>query len=202
MRLESYITMNHLDAMAKVTLLTGMMVAFSYLVELFVAWYSGNPFEQYAFYNRAFGPYGWSYWVLLFCNLVVPQVLWARKIRYNPNWLWVISIFVNIGMWFERFVIIATSLHRDFLPSSWAMYYPTWVEFGIYIGTLGIFFTLFFLFIRFLPSIAIAEVKAFKKPTQKGKSIGALNGRDITSDITFDYTEKDYKADWHEEVKD
>jgi Ni/Fe-hydrogenase subunit HybB-like protein len=198
MKLESLITMNHLDAMAKVTLLTGLMVGFSYITELFVAWYSGNPFEQYAFYNRAFGPYGWSYWVLLFCNLVVPQVLWVRKVRFNPIWLWVISIFVNIGMWFERFVIITTSLHRDFLPSSWAMYYPSWVEFGIFIGTLGIFFTLFFLFIRFLPSIAIAEVKAFKKTTQKGKPIGALNGREITSDIQFDYSEEDYKEDWGE----
>jgi molybdopterin-containing oxidoreductase family membrane subunit len=198
MKLESYITMNHLDAMAKVTLLTGLMVGFSYITELFVAWYSGNPFEQYAFYNRAFGPYGWSYWVLLFCNLVVPQMLWSRKVRYNTALLWAISIVVNIGMWFERFVIIATSLHRDFLPSSWAMYYPSWVEVGIYVGTLGIFFTLFFLFIRFLPSVAIAEVKAFKKTTQKGKPIGALNGREIPSDVEFDYTEEDYKQDWRE----
>lgn len=199
MNLESYITIRHLEAMAKVTLLTGTMVGFAYGTEFFMAWYSGNEYEQYAFINRAFGPYGWAYWIMVSCNVIIPQLFWFKKIRINPVAIFIITIFVNIGMWFERFVIIVTSLHRDFLPSSWAMYTPSIIEVGIFVGTFGLFFTLFFLFIRFLPSIAIAEVKAFKKTTQKGKPLGALNGTEIPSDIEFTYSEKDYEEDWHEE---
>ena len=160
MNYEHYITKYHIDAMCKVLLATGMMVGLAYLTEIFVAWYSGNPYERYAFYNRAFGPYAWAFWIMVSCNVFIPQVLWFRKVRYNLTAVFLLSIVVNIGMWFERFVIITTSLHRDFLPSSWAMYAPTWVEVLTFIGTFGIFFTLFFLFVRFVPVISIFEVKS------------------------------------------
>ncbi len=145
--------------MNKIMLATGSIVGIAYLTELFIAWYSGNIYEQYAFWNRAFGPYWWAYWSMMACNVLIPQLLWIRSIRRNPVITFIISIFVNIGMWFERFVIVVTSLHRDFLPSSWAMYFASWVEVSIYLGTLGLFFFLFFLFIRFFPVIAIAEIK-------------------------------------------
>jgi molybdopterin-containing oxidoreductase family membrane subunit len=160
MNWENYITVNHIDAMCKVICLTGSMVGLAYGTEFFMAWYSGNPYEQYAFTNRAFGPYWWAYWSMITCNVVSPQFFWFKKLRRNMAFVFVISIFVNIGMWFERFVIITTSLHRDYLPSSWVMYSPTWVEIWTFIGTFGLFFTLFFLFIRFLPGIAVAEVKS------------------------------------------
>ncbi len=161
--LEDYITKAHLESMNKIIIATGSVVGIAYITELFVAWYSGNIYEQYAFVNRAFGPYWWAYWIMMTCNVVTPQLFWFKKIRRSFLATFIISIFVNIGMWFERFVIIVTSLHRDFLPSSWSMYTPTWVEIGIYIGTFGLFFTLFFLFIRFFPVIAIAEVKSVLK---------------------------------------
>lgn len=160
MNWENYITVSHIDAMCKVICLTGSMVGLAYGTEFFMAWYSGNPYEQYAFTNRAFGPYWWAYWSMITCNVVSPQFFWFKKLRRNMAFVFVISIFVNIGMWFERFVIITTSLHRDYLPSSWVMYSPTWVEIWTFIGTFGLFFTLFFLFIRFLPGIAVAEVKS------------------------------------------
>ncbi|MDP9122325.1 MAG: polysulfide reductase NrfD [Acidobacteriota bacterium] len=159
MHLERYITILHLESMAKIILLTGTMVGLAYLTELFVAWYSGNPYEQYAFLNRSTGPYAWAYWTMMSCNLILPQMLWSRRLRTSVPFLFVLSIFVNIGMWFERFVIIVTSLHRDFLPSSWGMYRPTFVEIGILTGSFGLFFTLFLLFVRFLPSIAMWEIK-------------------------------------------
>jgi molybdopterin-containing oxidoreductase family membrane subunit len=159
MNLERYITMLHLEAMAKIMLLTGTMVGFCYLTEFFVAWYSGNAFERYAFVNRATGPYAWAYWTMMSCNLFLPQLLWSKRLRTSLPVLFVLSILVNIGMWFERFVIIVTSLHRDFLPSSWSMYRPTIIEVGILIGSFGLFFTLFLLFIRFLPVIAMWEIK-------------------------------------------
>jgi molybdopterin-containing oxidoreductase family membrane subunit len=148
-----------------------------------MAWYSGNPYEQFAFINRAFGPYWWSYWIMITCNVVTPQLFWSRKIRRSPVAIFIISIFVNIGMWFERFVIIVTSLHRDFLPSSWAMYTPTWVEGLILFGTFGLFFTCFLLFAKFLPVIAIAEVKSIFKITRAGKPAEAF------------ITEQDYDTD-------
>jgi molybdopterin-containing oxidoreductase family membrane subunit len=160
MNYKNYITEEHLDAMAKIILVTGTMVGMAYITEFFVAAYSGVEYEQYAFLNRAFGPYWWAYWTMMTCNLIAPQVFWFRKLRTNPAFLFVMSIIVNIGMWFERFVIIVTSLHRDFLPSSWAMYTPSIVEVAILIGSFGLFFFLFFLFIKFLPSINMAEVKS------------------------------------------
>jgi molybdopterin-containing oxidoreductase family membrane subunit len=132
----------------------------AYITELVIAWYSGYLYEQYAFYNRALGPYKWAYISMMTCNVISPQVFWFKKIRRSVFYSFLLSIFVNIGMWFERFVIIVTSLHRDFLPSSWNYFTPTWVDAGLYIGTIGIFFTLFLLFARTFPVIAIAEVKS------------------------------------------
>jgi molybdopterin-containing oxidoreductase family membrane subunit len=162
-KLEDFVTMRHLDNMAKVMLATGLIVAYGYMMETFSAFYSGDLFEKYMVLNRWTGPYWPFYWALIACNIVIPQVLWSRKARRNISLLFVISIVVNTGMWLERFIIVVTSLHRDFLPSSWGMYHPTrWDEFT-YIGTLGLFFTLFFLFIRFLPVIAISEMRGLVK---------------------------------------
>ncbi len=158
--LESLITPRHLDNMAKIILATGSMVGYSYIIEFFVAWYSGNPFEGFTFLNRALGPYAWSYWIMFTCNAIIPQLLWLKRFRQSPWRLLVISIFVNIGMWFERFVIVVTSLSRDFLPSSWGYYVPTWVDALTFLGSFGLFFTLFLLFLRFLPIVAMAEVKS------------------------------------------
>jgi len=169
MNWENYITIDHIDAMCKVITLTGTMVGLAYGTEFFIAWYSGNPYEKYAFINRAFGPYWWAYWSMISCNVISPQFFWFKKLRRNMTFVFIISIFVNIGMWFERFVIITTSLHRDFLPSSWAMYSPTWVEIWTFIGTFGLFFTLFFLFIRILPGIAVAEVKSVYRFARNNK---------------------------------
>jgi molybdopterin-containing oxidoreductase family membrane subunit len=163
MKLEDYITIGHIESMNKVLLLTGTIVGTAYLTELFVAWYSGNIYEMNQFATRALGPFAWAYWIMMSCNLIAPQIFWFRKARRSVFITFIMSIFVNIGMWFERFVIIVISLHRDYLPSSWHMYKPTWVEVGIYVGTLGIFMTLFLLFARFFPVVAIAEVKAILK---------------------------------------
>ncbi|NBV04676.1 MAG: hydrogenase [Cytophagia bacterium] len=167
MRLEQYITLNHIDVMNKIILVTGSIVGSAYITEFFIAWYSAVPFEQYAFVNRAFGPYWWAYWTMMTCNVITPQLFWSRKLRRSLTASFIISIFVNIGMWFERFVIIVTSLHRDYLPSSWLMYSPSWVEICMYIGSLGLFFTLFFLFAKFLPVIAVAEVKSIYKTSSE-----------------------------------
>ena len=160
---ESYITMAHIESMNKIIILTGSIVGVAYGTEFFIAWYSGVEYEQYAFINRATGPYWWAYWSMITCNVISPQLFWFKKIRTSVAATWILSIFVNIGMWFERFVIIVTSLHRDYLPSSWAMFYPTWVDVSIFIGSLGLFFTLFLLFLRVLPAIAMAEVKLLLK---------------------------------------
>ncbi|GIV32157.1 MAG: molybdopterin oxidoreductase [Saprospiraceae bacterium] len=162
-RLEEYITLNHIESMNKVILVTGTMVGSAYLIELFIAWYSGYIYEQFAFYNRVLGPYYWSYIGMMGCNLLSPQVFWIKKIRRSLFWTFFMSIFVNIGMWFERFVIIATTLARDYLPSSWSYYWPTWVEVGIYLGTIGLFFTLYLVFARVAPVVAVAEVKHILK---------------------------------------
>lgn len=169
LNLENYITVNHIESMNKIIILTGSVVGIAYLTEFFIAWYSGVEYEQYAFMNRAFGPYAWAYWIMMTCNVITPQLFWFKKIRTSIWATFVISIFVNIGMWFERFVIIVTSLHRDFLPSSWSMYKPTLVEVGLYVGTFGLFFTLFLLFIRVFPVIAIAEVKSVLKSSGENK---------------------------------
>lgn len=163
---EHYITSEHLEAMTKVILLTGSIVGLAYITEFVIAAYSGYEYEQYAFANRMFGPYAWAYWTMMFCNLMAPQVFWSKWARTTPWFIFIISIIVNIGMWFERFVIIVTSLHRDFLPSSWVMYHASWVEVGIFIGTFGLFFTCFFLFAKFLPVINMAEVKTIIKDTE------------------------------------
>jgi molybdopterin-containing oxidoreductase family membrane subunit len=165
LKLEDYITLGHLDVMCRILLATGMMVGIAYSTEFFIAAYSGNPYERYCFLNRAFGPYGWSYWIMVSCNVITPQLFWFRSIRRNPLIIWILSIFVNIGMWFERFVIIVTSLHRDFVPGSWRDYAPSLIEVGILIGVFGIFFTLYILFVRFFPVIAIAEVKSVMRST-------------------------------------
>jgi molybdopterin-containing oxidoreductase family membrane subunit len=163
LKIEDYITIDHIDSMAKICLATGMMVGLAYGTEFFIAWYSGSYYEGYAFLNRAFGPYWWAYWSMVSCNVISPQFFWFKKLRRNLPFVFVLSIFINIGMWFERFVIIVTSLHRDFLPSSWKMYTPSLVEAGIMVGSFGLFMTLFLLFTKFVPVIAIAEVKAILK---------------------------------------
>jgi molybdopterin-containing oxidoreductase family membrane subunit len=159
MNLQRYITISHLDKMAKVTMLTGMIVSYAYATEFFFAWYGGNLYERYHFINRATGPYRWGFYLMVLCNVITPQLLWFKKVRTSPPILFVVSILVNIGMWFERFIIIVVGLHRTFLPSSWGMFYPTVYDVGILIGSLGLFFTLFLLFIRVLPMIAIWEIK-------------------------------------------
>ncbi|WP_439879946.1 NrfD/PsrC family molybdoenzyme membrane anchor subunit [Pontibacter sp. MBLB2868] len=161
--LEHYITLEHVESMNKVIILTGSIVGIAYTTEFFIAWYSGVEYEQYAFINRAFGPYWWAYWSMMTCNVITPQLFWFRKIRRSLTLTFIISIFVNIGMWFERFVIIVTSLHRDYLPSSWAMFSPTRIDIGVYVGTIGLFFTLFLLFAKFFPVVNMAEVKAILK---------------------------------------
>jgi len=158
-KLEEFITIKHLERMNIIMLLTGMMVGYAYSCEFFIAWYSGNEYETFTFMNRAFGPYAWAYWTMIFCNVVVPQAFWFKKLRTNIPFMFVATILINIGMWFERFVIVATSLSRDFLPSSWDYYSPTVFDVGIYVGSFGLFFTMFFLFIRFLPFISMTEVK-------------------------------------------
>ena len=163
LHLEDYITIEHIESMNKVILATGSIVGVAYLTELFVAWYSQYPYEQFAFFNRAVGPYYWSYWGMMACNVITPQLFWSRKMRRSIFWTFLLSIVVNIGMWFERFVIIATTLARDYLPSSWSYYVPTWVEIGIFIGTIGIFFVLYLLFTRVAPVVAIAEIKSILK---------------------------------------
>src|SRR3954467_9722203 len=157
--LQDIITVRHVELMCKVTLATGSIVAYAYGMEFFIAWYGGNPYELYAFKNRAFGPYWWAYWSMISCNVISPHVFWFKWSRTTMGFVFLISIVVNIGMWFERFVIIVTSLHRDYMPSNWAYFIPTWVDIWTFIGTFGLFMTLFLIFMRFLPMIAIAEVK-------------------------------------------
>lgn len=163
MKLEDYITIEHIESMNKVIVTTGMIVGVAYLTELFISWYSGYVYEQFAFFNRALGPYYWSYFGMMFCNVISPLFFFSRKLRRNIQFTFFMSILINIGMWFERFVIIATTLARDYLPSSWSFYVPTWVEIGIYLGTFGLFFTLYLIFVRVAPVVAIAEVKSILK---------------------------------------
>jgi molybdopterin-containing oxidoreductase family membrane subunit len=159
-KIEHIITLDTLEKMNKVMLATGMMVGYAYAMEFFIAWYSGNPIEQFVFLNRALGPYAWAYWTMVSCNVLFTQLFWFRKIRRSIPLMFVIGVLVNVGMWFERFVIVVTSLSRDYLPSSWGMYIPSIFDIGILIGSFGLFFTLIFLFIRTLPVVSIAEVKA------------------------------------------
>ncbi|HVW29810.1 MAG TPA: NrfD/PsrC family molybdoenzyme membrane anchor subunit [Polyangiaceae bacterium] len=158
--LKDIIEMKHLEAMNKVILATGTMVGYSYGMEFFIAWYSGSPYEGWHFINRAFGPYAWAYWTMISCNVIFPQLFWFKAIRTSLVAMMVIDVLVNVGMWFERFVIIVISLHRDFVPSSWGYYIPTKWDFLTLTGSFGLFFTLFLLFCRYLPTVAVAEVKA------------------------------------------
>jgi molybdopterin-containing oxidoreductase family membrane subunit len=177
--LEDYITVQHIELMNIVIMITGSIVGVAYITELFIAWYSGVEYEQYAFLNRATGPYWWAYWSMMTCNVFSPQFMWFKKLRTSIMFSFIISIVVNIGMWFERFVIIVTSLHRDYLPSSWTMFSPTFVDIGIFIGTIGFFFVLFLLYSRTFPVIAQAEVKTILKSSGENyKKIRAEKGDD------------------------
>jgi molybdopterin-containing oxidoreductase family membrane subunit len=167
--LQDFITMRHLQNMAKILLVTGLIVAYGYLMEGFAAWYSGNEFESYMLTNRALGPYAPYYWALLFCNVVVPQFLWSDRVRSNVVALFIIAIIVNVGMWLERFIIVITSLHRDFLPSSWGMYAPTVWDWATLFGSIGLFFALLFLFIRFLPMISIFEMRSLLPEVERAE---------------------------------
>ncbi|MCS6245146.1 MAG: polysulfide reductase NrfD [Opitutus sp.] len=158
--MQDLITQYHIDCMCKIVLATGTIVGYAYGMEFFIAWYGANPNEGFAFINRAFGHYAWAYWIMISCNVITPQFFWFKKVRENTALVWILSIFVNVGMWFERFVIIVTSLARDFLPSSWGYYSPSIVEIFTFFGTFGVFSVLFLLFIRFLPVMPMAEIKS------------------------------------------
>jgi Ni/Fe-hydrogenase subunit HybB-like protein len=168
-KLEDYITVYHIELMNIVIIITGSIVGIAYITEFFVAWYGQVPAEQYAFYNRMQGPYWWAYWSMMTCNVISPQLFWFKKIRTSIVATFVLSIIVNVGMWFERFVIIVTSLHRDYLPSSWSMFYPTIFDIGEYLFSFGFFFTAFLLFAKFFPVINMAEVKSIIKSTSEKK---------------------------------
>ena len=164
--LEDFITLRHLQNMAKILLATGLIVTYGYVMEGFMAWYGGNGFERYVAVNRLFGPYAPCYWTLIACNCLVPQLLWISRFRNNVPLLFVISILVNIGMWMERFIIVITSLHRDFLPGSWGMYMPTFWDWATLFGSIGLFLCLLFLFVRFLPMISISEMRTLLPEAQ------------------------------------
>lgn len=170
--MKAYFTMKHLENMALVILLTGMMVSFAYTIEFVIAAYSANELEQYVFLNRLSGPYAWAFWTMFTCNVVSPHFMWFKKLRTNIYVLFVISIVVNIGMWFERYVIVVTSLHRDYLPSSWDLYIPTWADYAVLLGSFGWFFFWYLLFVRVLPQIAITEVKADEAADELAKGMG------------------------------
>ncbi|HZP01467.1 MAG TPA: NrfD/PsrC family molybdoenzyme membrane anchor subunit [Terriglobia bacterium] len=173
MHLESYITLRHIELMCKLVILTGGIVGLSYGIEVFIALYSGDPYEQYAFVNRAAGALAWAYWITVGCNVLTPQLLWFKKLRTSLKAVFAISILINIGMWFERFVIVVTSLERDFLPSSWAWFSPTRIDVAILAGSFGLFFTLFLLFCRFVPVISIADVKGVLTYGRTSKEVSA-----------------------------
>jgi Ni/Fe-hydrogenase subunit HybB-like protein len=158
-KFKDYITIDHMEVMNKIIMMTGLMVGYAYGTEFLIAWYSGNEYERYVFMNRALGPYAWAYWIMIFCNVFAPQIFWFRKLRRSIPVMFVVSIFVNIGMWFERFVITVTSLHRDFLPSNWGQYAWSMYDTAILVGSFGMFFTIFLLYLRVLPAISIAEIK-------------------------------------------
>jgi Ni/Fe-hydrogenase subunit HybB-like protein len=168
--LQDFITMRHLENMAKVLLATGIIVGYGYITEVFLAWYSGNEFEQYMTLNRMLGPYAWAFWGLILCNVLAPQLLWSKRLRTNTIVLFILSLVVNLGMWLERFVIIITSLHRDFMPSSWGMYYPTFWDYATLFGSIGLFLTLMFLFIRVLPVISISEMRGLVAEKEGGEA--------------------------------
>jgi Ni/Fe-hydrogenase subunit HybB-like protein len=167
--LEDLITMKHLDNMAKILLATGLIVGYGYVVEAFMAWYSGNAYEKYMIWNRMHGPYQNLYWALIFCNILAPQTLWFRRVRRSVPMLFIMAMIVNVGMWLERFVIVVVSLSRDFLPSAWRQYTPTVFDWSTYVGTIGLFIALLFLFIRVLPMISIFEMRAILPEAKVGE---------------------------------
>ena len=169
--LEDFVTLRHLRNMAKILLATGLIVGYGYMIEIFMSWYSGSPYEKFMVLNRMTGPYWPAFWGLMLCNIIAPQFLWFRSVRSSPKGLWVIAVIVNVGMWLERFVIVITSLHRDYLPSSWGMYVPTKYDWMTYIGTIGFFVALFFLFIRFLPMISIFEMRTLVPEAEVASSV-------------------------------
>lgn len=177
--LEDYITMFHIESMNKIILTTGSIVGVAYLTEFFIAYYSGGEYEQYTFLNRFIGPYWWAGCMMYGCNVLMTQLMWFKNVRTNIALSWALSIIVNIGMWFERFVIIVVSLQRDFLPSSWAMFHPTWVDVSVFIGSIGLFFTMFLLFLRVLPSVAMAEVKLLLKSSSEQEKKKLLKHGDV-----------------------
>jgi molybdopterin-containing oxidoreductase family membrane subunit len=181
-KLHEIITLRHLENMSKIMLATGMMVGLAYSTEFFIAWYSGNAYESFTFLNRAFGPYAWAYWIMVSCNVLVPQIFWSKRLRTNLVVMWVASILINVGMWFERFVIVVSSLSRDYLPTSWGYYKPTIIDVLTFAGSFGLFFTLFLLFVRFLPIIGMAEVK--------GVMPAALHGEPGHGDYHGDVVER------------
>jgi len=172
--LEDFITIRHLQNMAKVMLVTGLIVVYGYMTEMFISWYSADRFEVFVPFNRFTGPYAPFYLLLLFCNAVVPQALWFRRVRSSPLWLFVIAIIVNVGMWLERFIIIVTSLHRDFMPSAWGRYAPTFWDWSTFIGTIGLFVALIFLFVRFLPMISIFEMRTILPEAKVEEDVSGL----------------------------
>ena len=172
-KFKDYITIDHMEVMNKIIMATGMMVGYAYGSEFFVAWYSGNMYERYTFVNRAMGPYAWSYWIMISCNVLIPQLFWFKKLRRSIPVMFTVSIFVNIGMWFERFVITVTSLHRDFLPANWGMYQWSFYDAGVLVGSFGMFLTLFLLYLRIFPAISIAEIKPVMNV---GKDGGSAHG--------------------------
>ena len=171
-RLGDFITLRHIQNMAKVMLATGLIVVYGYMVEIFIAWYSGNQFEQFMIVNRITGPYRNHWYALILCNALVPQLLWSRTLRRKPVIVWFVAMFVNVGMWLERFIIVVTSMHRDFLPSSWGMYSGTFWDWATFIGTIGLFLALLFLFIRFLPMISIFEMRTILPESEASADTG------------------------------
>jgi len=159
-RLQHVITIRHLEIMNKLVVATSLMVGYAYLTEIFIAWYAGSLYEYFSMTNRMFGPYAWAYWIMIACNAVFPQLLWIGRVRRSILLMYPIVILVNVGMWFERFVIIASSLSRDYLPANWHYYRPTWVDVGIFVGSFGLFLTLMLLFVRLLPTVSLAELKS------------------------------------------
>jgi molybdopterin-containing oxidoreductase family membrane subunit len=189
-KLEHYITLNDLDAAAKLCLFTSSVVGLAYLTEFQVAWMSGNRFEQDYFWNRVFGQWAWAAWIMLICNVVLPLSLWSQKLRRNPAWLFILSLFINLGMWFERFVIVVPSLSHEFEPWQWGTYRPTWVDYSILLGSFGWFFMWFLLFIKQLPVMAMAEIKEVILPPMRRR-------RDFSHDLTQGVVDPDETGATH-----